>query len=140
MRSRIYTLVGAIGLAFTMLVINAPGSTASPPPEQYHVECTAHPGVTTSGNQVVFSGFIRCTPFVKGGTIFVLAYEGDSEVQSFKERTDKKCSIDQSRCDGKAISRAKAPGPQTYCSYVEAMVGVSAKTVERVNEKLCLAL
>jgi hypothetical protein len=130
-------IFGTLGFAVAMLTAAAPVAAAADPPK-YHVECTAHPGVTTSGDEVVFSGFIRCDPFVKGGTIFVLAYVGDREAQDFKERTDKKCPIDDERCDGVPLSLPNPPGLQTFCSSTEAFIGTTSRTVEVVRGQLCL--
>jgi hypothetical protein len=136
LRRRLSSIFGIVGLAAAMLAIGAPISAAEPPAPEYKAECTSHPGVTTSGDQVVFSGFIRCEPYINGGTTFVLAYVGDREGQEFKQRTDRKCPIDK-RCDGTPISLPNPPGLQTYCSSTEAFVGVTQKTVEIVREQFC---
>lgn len=137
MRKRTTTFVGTLGLALAMLVVGSPAAAADPPPPQYHAECTAHPGVTTSGDQVVFSGFIRCDPYINGGTVFVLAYVGDRESQKFQQRTDKKCPLETERCDGTPLSLPNPPGMQTFCSSTEAFVGRTQKTVEVVREQFC---
>jgi hypothetical protein len=135
MYRRMTASAGAVGLAVATIVLGASGAAANPPTP--NAGCRAVPGVTVSGDNIIFSGFAECGGHISSGRIFVLAYVGPPEVQKFVERSEARCPLDESRCDGKIVSLPNPPGPQTFCSFVESHIGHTANTVDIDREKTC---
>lgn len=102
--------------------------------------CRGVPGVTRSGNKIIFSGFVHCTPNIHGGNLFLLAYSGNKQVQHFRKRSVASCFNVYQRCYANVLRLPNPRGKQTFCSVLDGRIGWTSMGNIRVQAKYCRRL